>query len=722
MIDKTSIVNAKETLTSSTNIDDKTPKYVLFIEENGKNGYVVLDKEVHTVGRSSSNSIVLQSSQVSRIHATIYRQKTEEKSAFFIQDGNQEGKRSFNGIFMHNKKVDVHQLQHGDVIHIGTEVTLTFYVSYDVENLLNNQKTSFPSSKVEEEFNKINQSLGEAFDGRNISDISTFTPDCKETLTEIEDEEFLKLSSILELCPNPIVEIDYKGKITYSNPCTFLIFNDLAELQERHPLVTDILEKKETYKGEIFKREVTIKKDIYEQFVHYLPEQNLIRFYLFNITQRKKLEQNLLHNAYYDALTDLPNRRFFDKLLRKNIANAKRKKLKFGILFLDIDRFKFLNDTLGHKSGDQLLRKFSDKLQKVVREEDVVFRWGGDEFTVLIPEITDLQEIISVAQRIIDLMKKPITLHNEEYYLTTSIGIAIYPDDGDNPEVLTKNADVALYDAKLSGKNQYRFYKSQSNTESQEFLKLENFLHKAVQEKQFFLEYLPQVNVKTGQIETCEALLRWNHPVKGVVMPNDFISVAEEIGLMIPITEWVIDTVCEQNSLWQKENHPDIRIAVNISTSLFKNWNLTDTVIKSLDKYNLPAHLLELEITENTMISNMQGVRENFIKLLKKGVKITMDDFGSGHSSLINLKQIPFHFLKINQSFVKELINNTQDKAIISAIVTMAKGFNMKVIAEGVETQENYRLLTELGCDYIQGYLLSKPLATENVMTFINQF
>lgn len=705
------------------------PNYVLLVEESGETKHVILEKSLYTIGRKKTNSIVVESSQASRIHATIRKIMIGERPTFVIQDGDVDGNPSFNGILVDNQRVKSHELKHGDVVRIGMEVVLTFYVSYDLNEVLQNGSDSRDLFSFEDD-DEINSTIGEGLDDEfddNLKQIknnnsSAYISNFKTTVVEQADEEFLKLSSILELCPNPILEINYEGNITYCNPSTHIIFQDLEKLNNKHPIFVDILENRTKYKGEILKREIKVKQDIYEQYVHYLPDQDLIRFYIFNITKRKRLEKNLKYNAFYDYLTDLPNRRSFEQTLDKLIASKQSRQSKFSLFFLNINRFKSITDTLGYKTGDQIIKSFAEKLLKVIGKKDHIFRWGGDEFVILFPNNSSLKQLSQVASRIIEMMKESVVIDNEKFYLTTSIGVVVYPQDGNDSDTLIKNADVALCNATSQGKNKYYFYKPLLNSQNQDFLRLENDLYQAIEEKQFFIDYLPEINVKTQKIECFEALLRWRHPKKGVLMPNQFISLAEETGLMIPITEWVIDTVCAQNVIWQQQHATEIRIAVNISTNLFNNWNLTDTVIEYLDKYDLDPHLLELEITENTLIDNMQAVRENFIKLLKKGVKITMDDFGTGYSSLVNLKKIPFHYLKINQSFVQELHNNAQDRAIISSIITMARGFQMKVIAEGVENQKNFQLLTELGCDYIQGYLLSKPLATDQVIPFLVKF
>jgi diguanylate cyclase (GGDEF)-like protein len=687
-------------------------QYVLLIEEKGLTKSVILDQDIYSIGRKETNSIVLNSRQVSRTHAIIRRQRQGDKFLFFIEDGDLNGNPSFNGIFFQKKKINKHQLQHGDIINIGTEVTLTFYVSYDLDYC------SLPLTK-------------EKFEAKIDVDKQTNFSEEKEDSTSFAAQKYksnkkpnrdcLKLMSILELCPNPIIEIDYQGNLTYTNPSSHLIFSDIEQLQNKHPLFSQIIEDKDKYKGEIIKREIQIRKEIYEQYIHYLADQNFIRFYIFDITQRKELEKKLKYNAYYDSLTDLPNRLFFDITLKKTIANARRKEHKFVIFFLDIDKFKYYNDNLGHKAGDQLLSKFADKLKNSVREEDMVFRWGGDEFTILVPEVNDLKEATRVAERIIQVMKEPILLYEKNYDVTTSIGISIYPEDGSNEAILIKNADAALYKAKLKGKNQYYYHTPQLNSQSSYFLTLEHDLYQAIEDKQFFLNYQPQINLKTGKIECFEALLRWHHPTKGILMPNEFISIAEETGLIIPISEWIIDTVCQQNKIWYEQNNFDLRIGINISTSLFKKFNLAKTVFKAIEKHNLPPHLLEFEIKENIMNENIQAVKKNFVQLLNNGVRITIDDFGISCSSLINLKKIPFHYLKICQTLIAELKDDVQDRAIISAIVTMAKAFNLKVVAEGVENQEKWDLLSELGCDYIQGYLLSKPLSKDQVIPFLQK-
>jgi diguanylate cyclase (GGDEF)-like protein len=388
-------------------------------------------------------------------------------------------------------------------------------------------------------------------------------------------------------------------------------------------------------------------------------------------------------------------------------------------MFLDLDGFKNVNDTLGHSVGDELLRAFAHRIQQSLRKSDMLARWGGDEFVVLIPRIENIEEARILAQRMIDSLKQPFEICGYLLYVRSSIGIAIYPKDGADGETLVKNADGALYRSKSLGKNHYQFYTSTISSETSEKFKIENLLHQALEKEQFLLHYQPQINIKTGAICGMEALIRWNHPKLGLIFPGKFISVAEETGLIVPIGEWVLKTACQQNQLWQQAGLPPIRMAVNLSAQQFQQPSFIKVIKQILRDTKLDPQLLELEITETTIMQNLEFARQMIDHLRQMGIHISMDDFGTGYSSLGYLKQIPFHSIKIDQSFVRELKDDPEDLAIISAVLAIGKGFNLRVIAEGVETQQQVDLLIKLDCQEMQGYRFSRPLPVDEATKFL---
>jgi diguanylate cyclase (GGDEF)-like protein/PAS domain S-box-containing protein len=446
-----------------------------------------------------------------------------------------------------------------------------------------------------------------------------------------------------------------------------------------------------------------------------------------DITVRKESEARIRKMAYFDSLTNLPNRALFSNELEHAIAYAKRYGTSFGLMLIDVDNFKRINDTLGHSYGDQLLQKVAERLVDSVRKSDylsrpasegnneVVARLGGDEFTVLLTCFNHEEDAAKVAARIIEKTALPYQIEGQEVFVTLSIGIATYPGDGTSQDILFRNADTAMYHAKFLGKNTFQFYRSAMNEAAMQRLTLENHLFKALERKEFHLNYQPQVNIQKGTIVGVEALLRWSHPELGMVSPLEFISIAEENGLIIPITEWVLEEACRQNKAWQDQGLlPRVRVAVNISTQVLKQRDLPSMIADVLEKSGLDPAYLEVEITESVMLHNVEGT----IKLLKTirdmGVSISIDDFGTGYSSFSYLKQLPVHAIKIDRSFVKDLPGNPEDIAIVKAIIATSHSLSLNVIAEGVETPEQLEFLGRHACDEFQGYLFSKPLSADD--------
>jgi len=673
---------------------------ILVIEDLKSKRVVTLESEKYSIGRHSNNSIIIYSNTVSRYHATLLREKKQENHhIYWLIDGDSQGKKSQNGVFLNGKKIFKHQLKHGDNIKLGEDVKISYQIVKACLSNGNQPKKVQSKIKIEEETTLIV---------------------CQDKLEKLSNEELTRLASFPELSPNPILEIDgNSGEITYINTAASIKFKDLEQANSQHPLLKDLLTPQLKNNNHLLIREVEIGEEIFEEYVHYLNETQLIRIYLFEITERKQSEKKLQYQAFHDSLTGLPNRRFFNKKLDFNLKNAEKYNNKIAVMFIDLDRFKNINDSLGHSIGDRLLQKFAERIKSCLQPEQMVARWGGDEFTVLLPQITDKEEVANICQKILAAQKKPIQIGEKEFYVGCSIGIALYPKDGKNAENLIANADAALYRVKQEGKNNYQFYSKIMNSEATLLLRLENHLYQALEKGEFLLYYQPQMNLKTQVIYGLEALLRWQHPELGLVSPGKFIPLAEETGLIVPIGEWVIKTAVAQNKAWQTLGLPPIRIAVNLSARQFEQANLVEKVAEILTETGLQPHLLELEITETTLMHNVELARQTLDKLLKLGVHISMDDFGTGYSSLGYLKKFPFNTLKIDQSFIRELEANPEDLAIVSAVITLGRGFNLKVIAEGVETLEQLELLRDLQCEEIQGYWLSKPLKAEEVPKFL---
>ncbi|MFC4767854.1 EAL domain-containing protein [Effusibacillus consociatus] len=437
------------------------------------------------------------------------------------------------------------------------------------------------------------------------------------------------------------------------------------------------------------------------------------QIFIHDITERNRYEEQIKFHAYYDSLTGLPNRLQFLKDLSHALSQAQQNGNLLAVLFLDLDRFKNINDTLGHSIGDQLLSAVADRLKGCAGETAFVARLAGDEFTVLLPKMDHVQDAVSVAECIIDSFANPFTIQGYELFLTTSIGISVYPNDSDHIEALIKNADTAMYRAKEQGKNNYQMFTPEMKVMAFHRLILENSMRKALERNEFSLVYQPIVNSNNLQITGVEALLRWRHPEMGDVSPADFIPLAEETGMIVPIGEWVLRTASAQNKAWQDAGYPPIRMSVNLSARQFLqpnvNRNLVKTVKEALETTGLEAKWLVLEMTESIM-QNYDNTIETLRQLQEIGVRISIDDFGTGYSSLSYLKRLPIDALKIDQSFVRDLTTDPDHAAIARAIIAMAHSLKLKVTAEGVETEGQAHYLRDLKCDKMQGYLFSKPL------------
>jgi diguanylate cyclase (GGDEF)-like protein/PAS domain S-box-containing protein len=428
-----------------------------------------------------------------------------------------------------------------------------------------------------------------------------------------------------------------------------------------------------------------------------------------DITKHKQDEARLHHQAYHDALTGLPNRLLFIDRLTLAVADAQRLGLMAAVMFMDLDRFKLINDTLGHTIGDMLLKSIGERLLEVVRDRDTVCRLGGDEFTIILENIECMEDAIVVAQQILDSFKEPCLIEGHELFITPSIGIALYPDDGTEIEPLVRNADTEMYRAKETG-NTYQLYTKAMNSQAFERLNLENDLRKALDRSEFVVYYQPQMNISGGEIIGMEALVRWQHHSRGLIPPIEFIPLAEETGLIVPIGEWVLRTACEQSKKWIDMGFPPMRLAVNLSARQFQQKNLVQSVAQILEDIGLLATYLELEITESIAMHDVEHAIITLEQLKDLGVQISIDDFGTGYSSLNYLKKFPIQTLKIDKSFVHDITNDPDDGAIAASVILMAHSLKLNVIAEGVETREQLSFLRERFCDEFQGFLFSGPI------------
>lgn len=540
------------------------------------------------------------------------------------------------------------------------------------------------------------------------------------------------LKSLIEASPIGIITLDKSRKVTMWNPAAEEIFgwNKQEVLHEEYPIIPpdqveafdkifdNVINKNKKYTGLEVQR---LTKDGFKKWVSLSTSKlvdarnNIVGFIAMfkDITDSKLAEERINFLAFHDELTRLPNRRALRDKIDDAIVSSHQVHSSFAIMFIDLDHFKKVNDSLGHQYGDNLLISLSKRMLNCLNQKDDLFRIGGDEFAIFLHGVNTEEEVCEVAQRIIECVESPVIYDGYEFHISCSIGIALYPTDGSDTETLLKNADTAMYRVKDRG-SRFQFYMKSMNEKAHEKIIFENDLYRALERDEFALYYQPQIHVKTGKIVGAEALIRWNHPKWGVVSPAQFIPLAEETGLIIPIGEWVMRTACTQMVKWNAHRKEEpLTIAVNLSSRQFIKHDLVSTVKRVLQETECNPELVELEITES-MAMDVGHAMSTLKELKDLGVKIGMDDFGTGYSSLSYLKRLPIDKLKIDRSFLRDLETDNNDAAIVATIISMAHNLNLKVIAEGVETANQYKFLIHHHCDEAQGFLFSKPLPTND--------
>ncbi|CAM5223993.1 Response regulator receiver modulated diguanylate cyclase/phosphodiesterase OS=Ureibacillus acetophenoni OX=614649 GN=SAMN05877842_103151 PE=4 SV=1 [Ureibacillus acetophenoni] len=451
---------------------------------------------------------------------------------------------------------------------------------------------------------------------------------------------------------------------------------------------------------------------------------------IYKLKRQLELQTNALieknnviqHLANHDSLTDLPNRRYFYDLLNKQINEAKLKNETFSVMLLDLDRFKYVNDSIGHIIGDKLLLEVSKRITASIRKEDFVARVGGDEFYIILPN-SDREQSINQAELILDSFKKPFVLDQYEFYITSCIGLAVFPYDAEDSNSLIQKADAALNRAKEQGKNKYNVFHSGMNMESYRSFLLQNDLRKAIENDELFLVYQPKVNIISGKITSAEALLRWKHPVWGLIPPNEFIPLAEETGFIFEIDKWVFNNVCKQIKEWDENQFEPIRIAVNLSAKHFIEMNFIQNVLNVINEYQIDTKQIEFEITENALLVNEDSVKKTLKQIKELGIHLSLDDYGTGYSSILYLKHFPFDSIKIDRSYIIDLPDNKNNsKEIVESTINLANKIHISIIAEGVETVEQLEILQQLQCDEVQGYIYSPPISPENLVKFVTNY
>jgi diguanylate cyclase (GGDEF)-like protein len=437
------------------------------------------------------------------------------------------------------------------------------------------------------------------------------------------------------------------------------------------------------------------------------------------IAIRKQAEKSLKHLAHHDTLTNLPNRLLLDARMEHAITHARRKQSRLALLFLDLDNFKHINDSLGHMTGDRLLQQVTRRLLSITREDDTIARLGGDEFVLLMEEVKDTADIISLAQKILDKLNERFEINGQSIFVGCSIGISLYPEDGDSAETLLKNADAAMYRTKDEGRNSYNFYTREMTASAYDRITLEGSLRRAIEQDELTVYYQPQKSLTTDRYVGLEALVRWHHPEHGILPPGRFLPVAEATGLIVPLGNWVLKSACRQMVEWQRTGLPIDTVSVNLAGKQIRRDDLVESIASALDETGCRPEWLELEVTEGFIMSEIHASIDALRQLRDMGIKLAIDDFGTGYSSLSYLKKLPINRLKIDRSFVQDLADDNDDAAIVKAIVSLGHSLQLEIVAEGVETpyQENY--LRQLGCEMGQGYLYSQPLPSAQIEVLV---
>ena len=560
------------------------------------------------------------------------------------------------------------------------------------------------------------------------------------TERKAHDAQVNKLSSVMEQTADIIIVTDTEGNIEYVNPSfekiTGYTYNEAVNSSPH--ILTSGQHKPEFYKhmwdtinagksysnifinrrkdGSLYYEEKTITpiKDTSGEITHFVATGK-------DISERIEVHEHLQHVAHHDALTDLPNRNLFLDRLQQSLNRARWHERLVAVMFMDLDRFKIINDTLGHNVGDQLLLQMSQRLGRTVRDGDTVARFGGDEFAILLDDIDSDSHISSLAQKLLDTLATPFKINKQELYVTASIGISIFPNDGEDSETILRNADVAMYRAKDLGKNNYQFYSDDLSARIFERLTLETHLRHALERDEFVLYYQPQIDTRTKMISGVEALLRWQHPELGLVTPNNIIPLLEETGLIEQVGQWVLETACRQSRAWHDAGWSYLHMSVNISSRQFNNTDFISSVHEIINLTAINPEFLELELTESMLMRNASSTVNALHSLSGRGVRFAIDDFGTGYSSLTYLRRFPIDTIKIDRSFIRDVTDNPDDAAIASAIIMMAQSLSLNVVAEGVENQEQLDFLSSRNCHYLQGNYFNRPLPADEITHLLEE-
>lgn len=795
--------------------------HVLVIEDPSFTREIQLDAATYSIGRHSSNDIVLSCQKTSRNHATLLR-RTDVKTnqcSYWILDGDLQGNRSRNGIYINGKKGLVHELQSGDVVHFSGDASVKYQTSTE------------PLANFDESSNAELNNLDPAANKNGIVNRDTFIN--KETVVAVEQKNIYKSNqnpesyqqnSLAELSPQPIIEIDLYGNITYINSAGIVNFKNIHNQKLNHPLLDNLIVQYHQGTKNIITREITIDHKTFLQTAHYLPEKRVIRNYIADISEQKLIEtelqqaesiysgifqqvseaiiivesatkqiikansacsellgyshDELLQMNIYELVaesdklaqvlhqviaekngfageylwlqknsniiksqikaslvgtglspkicfvinsttskesnqktsTQIFKRDLFNQQLFTAIANAKRSQKLLAVMFCKLDFSPDINVIIGTGNSDELLLSLEKRLSTCLRAGDTIVRWQEDKFALLLPQVSDIEEITQINQRIEQSIRQSFTVGETQTSIESATGIAVYPQDGTDPEILLASANTALEKA-YNNRSGYQFYDDAINSQALVALELENLLQQGIEKEEFELYYQPQINIDSGKVEVIEALLRWKHPELGLVAPGNFIRLAEKTKLIVPIGEWTIRTACNQNQQWQTKELPSSKVTVSLSLVQFQQPNLPQKIAEILAETNMAANLLELEVSAATLMENIDHSRHLINQLKALGITIAVDGFTTGFFALEYLKRIPIDTLKIDRSLVQQLTDSPQDLALVTALIELGRGFNLRIVAEGVETHEQVELLRSLSCHNMQGFWFGRPLA-----------
>ncbi|MBM4764511.1 EAL domain-containing protein [Bacillus sp. B15-48] len=643
------------------------------------------------------------------------REKTRNVPILFITANNMESEHIFTGYSM--GAVD-YLLKPFDSIILKAKVD-AFVEIYKVNQILKKQAEELKKQRdeLENSYLTLSKTTSQLRISEELSNVISETS-IDSMLIIDEKGTILKANPAVEMAFG-FEEAELLGKnihLLFSEPSSLKSVKSMlemisqAEKIQRNGKLKELMATKKD--GSLFPAEIQVGK-------RFVQDKCIVAITIRDLTNQKQYEETITHMAYHDWLTNLPNRRNFNDEINRIIPVAKKVQEPFALLYVDMDHFKFINDSLGHLIGDSALQEMAERLMNCLREDDFVARVGGDEFNLLLPN-TNRDEALEFAEVILEAFKQPFFIDRFELFITACIGISVFPFDGEDAMTLIKNADAALYRAKEQGKNMYKVYHSGMNLQSFRSFNLQNDLRKAIEQNEFFLVFQPRINIATGKVTSAEALIRWKHPSWGNIFPAEFIPLAEETGQIVEIGEWVLQEACRQNRAWQQAGLSPIRMAVNFSSQQFLQKDLVETIAQILDETGNTADLLEIEITESIVFKNEVAMTQTLKKLRELGIYLSMDDFGTGYSSLNYLRHFPVHSLKIDKSFIQDLSNNSQESiAFIQAIISLAHSLRMSVVAEGVETTEQLNVLTDLHCEEIQGYLFSPPILANEFEEFL---